>query len=129
MKFYLYNDVITPEYEIPSDSNFDSLKQIYVHDDLDDDNHFISFNNTENSILVKLGKENQHPMTDEEYIEFFMLEIDGKIVNKIFLNKNAEPNAFFLLQDTTINQLINHSVYLYAYCNLTGLWKRKFEIN
>ncbi len=127
MNFYLYNNKITPEYQIPESENKDSLKKITVSDV--DENHLehaINITVNENAIMVKVGDKEPHPMTDEEYIEWIMLVIDGKVVNTIELNKNAEPTAVFMIQNINIEELQqNHSVYAYVYCNQTGLWRKK----
>ncbi len=127
MNFYLYKDEIVPEYEVPETENKESLKKITISD-VDDNNkeHAIEFAFNENAIMVKVGENGSHPMNDEEYIEWIMLEIDDKIVNKINLSKNAEATAIFMIQNVPIEELKqHHAVIAYVYCNTTGMWRKK----
>ncbi len=127
MNFYLYNDKITPEYQIPESENKDSLKKITINEvDENHPNHNIHISINENAIMVKVGDKEPHPMDDEEYIEWIMLVIDEKVVNTIALNKNAEPTAVFMIQNVNVEELQqNHSVYAYIFCNKTGMWRKK----
>lgn len=59
-----------------------------------------------------------HPMTEEHYIEWIVLET--KNGNQIqYFNPSDEPKAVFAL--TEDDEIIN----AYAYCNLHGLWVNK----
>ena len=71
----------------------------------------------DNVVNVKVG-EVEHPMTEEHYIEFIILE-----TNKGYMLKNLKPNdkpeAVYILSDN------EKYVNAYAYCNLHGLWNNK----
>ena len=70
----------------------------------------------DNVVKVKVG-EVEHPMTEEHYIEFIILETSkGYTVKK--LKPNDKPEASFILSE---EEYIN----AYAYCNLHGLWNSK----
>ncbi len=127
MNFYLYKEKITPEYQIPESENKDILNKIEVIESSENDpKHFIHISINENSIMVKVGDKEPHPMDEEENIEWIMLVIDDKIVNTIELNKNAEPTAVFMIQNVNIEELQqNHSVYAYVFCNKNGLLRKK----
>ena len=75
----------------------------------------VNINN--NVIEVRVG-EMEHPMIEEHYIEFIILE-----TNKGYMIKNLEPGdkpiATFILGDK------EEYVNAYAYCNLHGLWNNK----
>jgi len=55
-----------------------------------------------------------HPMTDEHYIEWIELVVDGKAYRE-FLKPGDEPIAEFCVAGS--------DVYAREYCNLHGLWK------
>ena len=70
----------------------------------------------DNIVKVKVG-EVEHPMTEEHYIEFIILETNkGHIIK--YLKPNDKPEASFILSE---EEYIN----AYAYCNLHGLWNNK----
>ncbi len=68
-------------------------------------------------VMVTVG-ETLHPMTEEHYIEWIVLETK-KGTQIQYLTCNFEPKATFVL--TEDDELIN----VYAYCNLHGLWVKK----
>lgn len=126
MNFYFYNNKIVHQNRIPNDIDYSSLEMVPIHNDIDDKNHFINVNIDENTIIVKIGENGMHPMNEDECIEFIILEIDNKIINEIYLNKNAEPTAVFMLQNININELQkNHLICIYVCCNKTGIWSKK----
>lgn len=59
-----------------------------------------------------------HPMTEEHYIEWILVETEKGLQRKD-LKPNEEPIAYFVIKD-------DKAIAVYAYCNLHGLWK--FEI-
>ena len=67
-----------------------------------------------NNITLNCG-EIDHPMTDEHYIEFMVIETNKGYSIK-YLNPGDEPKCEFVL---TENEKIKSA---YAYCNLHGLW-------
>ena len=68
-------------------------------------------------VMVTVG-ETLHPMTEEHYIEWIVLETK-KGTQIQYLTCYFEPKATFVL--TEDDELIN----VYAYCNLHGLWVKK----
>lgn len=68
-----------------------------------------------NKIHVEVGT-TLHPMTDEHSIEWVILQTN-KAVYRAQLTPSNKPVA-----DFTINEG-EEPAYVYAYCNLHGLWK------
>lgn len=69
----------------------------------------------ENSTVTVTCGEVIHPMTEEHYIEFMVIETNKGYSIK-YLNPGDEPKCVFEL--TNDEKLIS----AYAYCNLHGLW-------
>ena len=70
----------------------------------------------ENNIVEVNVGDVDHPMIEEHYIEFILLETSkGVRINK--LNPGDKPHTSFVLEEN--EELLN----TYAYCNLHGLWK------
>ncbi len=65
-------------------------------------------------VLVKVGKETAHPMTEEHYIVFIEICADGVLMRK-YLKPGDAPEAFF---KTDAKQIA-----AWEYCNKHGLWK------
>lgn len=72
----------------------------------------------ENGYLVKVGKEEKHPMLEAHYIEFIELIIDGDKLYRKYLNPGDEPEAFFEIAK-------GKDVVAREYCNIHGLWKNR----
>lgn len=68
-----------------------------------------------NIVKVAVG-DVEHPMADEHYIEWIMVETDKGNQRKV-LAPNEPPKAEFALLDG------EKVVAVYAYCNLHGLWQ------
>lgn len=68
-----------------------------------------------NKVSVVVG-EVEHPMADEHYIEWIVIETTNGSQKKL-LKPGQAPKAEFLLADGEV------LVATYAYCNLHGLWK------
>lgn len=68
-----------------------------------------------NKVFVVVG-EVEHPMADEHYIEWIVIETTNGSQKKL-LKPGQAPKAEFLLADGEV------LVATYAYCNLHGLWK------
>lgn len=66
-----------------------------------------------NTITVSVGSV-EHPMSEEHYIEFIVLETE-KGFRVAYLAPNDKPEANFYASEPV--------VAVYAYCNLHGLWK------
>lgn len=68
-----------------------------------------------NKVTVMIG-EVEHPMVEEHYIQWIVLETK-KGAQKAYLNPGEAPKAEFLLTDG------DEVIAAYEYCNLHGLWK------
>lgn len=67
----------------------------------------------EGGIKVAVGSV-AHPMSNDHYIEWIEVSVDGKAY-KQFLNPGDAPEALFLIEGSNFSAR--------AYCNLHGLWK------
>ncbi len=76
--------------------------------------HLPCVNIVDNYVNVQIG-EVPHPMTQEHYIQFVVLETDKGYQVK-HLQPNCEPKAQFSLVDD------EKVIAVYAYCNLHSLW-------
>jgi len=68
---------------------------------------------TDNGFKVKVGSA-KHPMTNEHYIEWIELIVDG-IAYRKFLNPGDAPEAEFCIKADNVTAR--------EYCNIHGLWK------
>ncbi len=68
------------------------------------------------SVTVKVG-EVEHPMLEEHYIEWILLETN-RGYNLVNLKPGDKPEVKFSLVD---DEKVESA---YAYCNLHGLWKK-----
>ncbi|WRS27159.1 desulfoferrodoxin family protein [Oscillospiraceae bacterium MB08-C2-2] len=76
--------------------------------------HVPAFSLEGNTLTVQVG-DVLHPMTPEHFIQFILVEQDGK-VQYTKLTPDQEPKATFsVCQDKPFT--------VYEYCNLHGLWK------
>ncbi len=64
-------------------------------------------------VLVKIGKETAHPMTEEHYIVYIEICADGVLMRK-YLKPGDAPEAFFKTDAEKIKA--------WEYCNKHGLW-------
>ena len=69
---------------------------------------------TDGEILVKVGQNQDHPMTEEHYIEWIQLIADDVTYRK-FLKPGDKPQAKF--------NVTADKVSAREYCNVHGLWK------
>ena len=69
----------------------------------------------DNKISVVIGSV-EHPMVEEHYIQFIVLETDNGLHVR-FLAAGQEPKAVFELNG-------EKPISVYEYCNLHGLWKK-----
>jgi superoxide reductase len=67
----------------------------------------------ENGILVKVGQNQEHPMTEEHHIEWTQVIADGISYRK-FLKAGEKPEAKFEIKTDEIEAR--------EYCNIHGLW-------
>lgn len=72
----------------------------------------------QNEINVTVGSI-LHPMTEEHLIQDIFLETDKRILHK-HLTANEKPIAIFTIDDD------EKVIAAYEYCNLHGLWNKKF---
>ena len=68
---------------------------------------------TSDGVLVKVGQNQDHPMTEEHYIEWIQIIADGVAYRK-FLKPSDKPEAVFEIQADKIDAR--------EYCNVHGLW-------
>lgn len=65
--------------------------------------------------LVKIGENQDHPMTEEHYIQWIELIVDGAVYRKE-LTPSDKPEATFCVCEGS-------DVSAREYCNIHGLWK------
>ncbi len=70
----------------------------------------------EDGYLVKVGEEMDHPMSEEHWIEFIELIVDGDKVYRKYLTPQDKPEAVFKVEKSD-------NVIAREYCNLHGLWR------
>ena len=85
-------------------------------EDSSTEKHVPYIEKTGNGILVKVGQNQNHPMTDEHYIEWIEIVADGIIYRK-FLKPGDKPQAEF---DVNADNIVARE-----YCNMHGLWKNE----
>lgn len=68
-----------------------------------------------NKVVVTVGS-TTHPMLEEHYIEWILIETNQGFIKKD-LKPGTAPTATFILGEA--EELVN----CYSYCNLHGLWK------
>lgn len=83
-------------------------------DDVVNEKHVPYITKTDEGILVKIGLNQEHPMTEEHYIEWIQLRADGISYRK-YLKPGDKPKALF--------QITADKVSAREYCNVHGLWK------
>ncbi len=66
-----------------------------------------------NILTVRVGSE-EHPMSEDHYIMWIAVAVDG-LVQRKFLSPGEKPQAVFEVSDGKLE--------VFAYCNLHGLWK------
>ncbi|KAA0002086.1 MAG: desulfoferrodoxin [Thermoplasmata archaeon] len=70
----------------------------------------------ENGVIIKVGQNEDHPMTNEHYIEWIQVIADDISYRK-FLKPGDKPEAEFEFKANKIEAR--------EYCNVHGLWKFK----
>ena len=110
LKFYkLDNEVIYSYQEL-------NLEEISVGTvDAAREKHVPEVKQEGNKVMVQVGSV-IHPMLDNHYIGFILLETN-KGLHKMILKPGDEPKASFLLSDG------EELVSVYEHCNLHGMWK------
>ena len=68
----------------------------------------------ESGYKVKVGQNQDHPMTEEHWIEWIQLIADGEIYRK-FLRPGDKPEAIFKIEAKNVSAR--------ELCNVHGLWK------
>lgn len=84
------------------------------NEDASVEKHVPYIEKTMSGILVKIGQNQDHPMTDEHYIEWIQIIADGVSYRK-FLKPGDKPEAEFSIDAENISAR--------EYCNVHGLWK------
>lgn len=85
--------------------------------DFEVEKHVPYIERKENGYLVRIGKNQLHPMVDEHYIEWIELAADGVVLKK-FLKPGDQPEAFFEIPEAG-------EVSAREYCNVHGLWVKR----
>ncbi len=80
----------------------------------DENKHVPFIVKQDGGILVKVGKNEAHPMADDHYIVWIGVYVDGVFMRKD-LKPGDKPEAFFPVQ--------SDDAVAYEYCNKHGLWK------
>ncbi len=70
---------------------------------------------TENGVIVKVGQNQMHPMTEKHYIKFIEIHTKDKVC-RVELTPEDEPVAEFPVKKSDI-------IKVREYCNVHGLWK------
>jgi len=83
--------------------------------DVTKEKHVPFITETEDGYKVKVGKEVDHPMTGEHYIQWIELVVGKKVYRKMLAPTDA-PKACFAVDKAD-------GVYAREYCNVNGLWK------
>lgn len=69
----------------------------------------------DNGYLVKIGKDKDHPMIPEHYIQMVELHVDDFLYRK-YLKPGESPHVFFKVPKGKI-------IAAREFCNVHGLWK------
>lgn len=77
--------------------------------------HIPVFHLENNEVIVNIGSID-HPMVEEHYIEWVVVETTNGVLRKE-LKPNDAPNCSFALHNG------EEVLSVYAYCNLHGLWR------
>lgn len=73
----------------------------------------------ENGLIVKIGENVLHPMTEAHHIEWIEI-IDGTKVYRQYLKAGMVPEAFFPVKSAP-------GMILREYCNIHGLWEKTIQ--
>ncbi len=84
------------------------------NEDSSTEKHVPYIEKTDEGILVKVGENENHPMTDKHYIEWIQIIADGKSYRN-FLKPGDSPEALFEIKADNVTAR--------EYCNIHGLWK------
>jgi superoxide reductase len=79
----------------------------------DENKHVPYFERVDGGVLVKVGKNDAHPMADDHYIVWIEICADGVRMRK-YLKPGDKPEAFF---KTDASKIIARE-----FCNKHGLW-------
>jgi superoxide reductase len=83
-------------------------------EDASTEKHVPYIEKTDSGFLVKVGQNQDHPMTEDHYIEWIQVIANGKSYRK-FLNPGDKPQAEFEIKSDKLEAR--------EYCNVHGLWK------
>lgn len=84
-------------------------------DDSATEKHVPYIEETEDGVIVKIGENENHPMTEKHYIEWIQIIADGGSHRK-FLQLGDKPKAVFEIDVDAVEMARE-------YCNIHGLWK------
>ena len=84
-------------------------------EDATNEKHVPFIEETECGILVKVGKEVDHPMLENHYIKFIEVQTKDRVYRKE-LKPGDKPQAEFPLKKDEV-------IMAREWCNLHGLWK------
>lgn len=83
-------------------------------EDSSTEKHVPYIEKTDEGILIKIGENEEHPMTEKHHIEWIQILADGRSYRK-FLEPNDKPQALFKIDADKVSAR--------EYCNIHGLWK------
>lgn len=93
---------------------FKSTNNDLVFDPIGDSKKHTPIVRVYNNVITIVFSELPHPMDDNHYIDFVILETKNGCQIK-YLNKKVPEASFIIYDDILLN--------VYGYCNLHGLWK------
>ena len=85
----------------------------------DENKHVPYFERVDGGVLVKVGKNDAHPMADDHYIVWIEI-INGPYVNRRYLKPGEKPMAEFHVP-------LQKGMIVREYCNIHGLWEYVVE--
>jgi len=83
-------------------------------EDASTEKHVPYIEKTSNGVLIKVGQNQDHPMTEEHQIEWIQI-IAGGVSYRKFLKPGDKPQAEFEIKADKVEAR--------EYCNVHGLWK------
>jgi superoxide reductase len=83
-------------------------------EDVSTEKHVPYIEQTSDGVLVKIGKNQDHPMEEKHYIEWIQLITSDGMYRK-FLHPGEKPEALFKIPEKPVGAR--------EYCNIHGLWK------
>lgn len=84
-------------------------------EDTSTEKHVPYIEEKDGGVIVKIGENETHPMTDKHHIKFIQVLTEDKVYHKE-LNPGDDPKAFFPVKKAEI-------ITAREWCNIHGLWK------